>query len=889
MNQEFYIILTILTLYVLLRIRFPLPHQCLGKSLPVYLLTFYNPFAGKLVKVWELVLSRQARQTAKVFLEGMLGSGEGQIYAQPVNLEPPFKLFNHYQRFSKYQATIEPVILGFRLRFYGFFLILADSTFLYFGIKNSIYDFIIPSIVSLCVLFLLPFDRGLCPHIPSVQESKNDLIILQLQPSQHDQMDFSKAQRLLLSLADSSRPISFEILGGHDNIKIQIACVRSDKVHIEQQLYAIYPNIQILQADDSVSELLSQNEMELQVTDFALSGEYFYPLQVFTDFKNDPLMQFIGTLSDIKLGQLVFLQILTCPVVNPWNENINEALTNPGDEEGKDSGKPFYNDAPYTLKLGDEKSASKLFAVSFRLGEIASKNDGASYLNHTRAFTQLFDRHGSNSLESTANSLKPKQARQAVLERITFRHGMLLNSLELASIFHLSNSLLTEPKILKAYGVQRPLPVVAAGGDVLLGESIYRGEKKNVSIPAQLRNRHVYVLGFTRTGKSTLLLNMILQDIKAGRGVAVFDPHGDLVKEQLLPLIPQSRIEDVIYFNPADSSNPVAFNVLDTNTVHNSELLCSDLVNALQRLFVSSWGPRMEHILRYSIHTLLEVGDCTLLDILRLLSDRDFRDTAVSKISSPDLLRFWQVEFPSYSGTALGPVQNKLSKFALSKTMSAMLSQRENKVNVRKSMDTGKILLCNLAQGELGEDASHLLGALLVSQIQQAALSRATMSSASRRDFFLYVDEFQNYSTSSFEKILSEAGKYKLNLILCHQFTSQISDSFRQAIFGNVGTIISFRAGVPDVKYLSKELGDLEENDILNLARGQAAVRMGMSRHSFLMNTFPPPQINGEGFKSEIIQQSRAKYGTTSICHISRAVPVPTKQAISLSDEDFYE
>jgi DNA helicase HerA-like ATPase len=395
----------------------------------------------------------------------------------------------------------------------------------------------------------------------------------------------------------------------------------------------------------------------------------------------------------------------------------------------------------------------------------------------------------------------------------------------------------------------------------------WRDIRKVFGIKRKNRRGHIYLIGKTGTGKSTLILNMLVSDIRQGCGVALIDPHGDLA-EDLLDLIPQSRVNDVIYFNPADMEYPVAFNPLEKVHPDFHHLVASGLISVFRKIWPEFWGPRLEHILRHSVLTLLDYPGSSLLDLPRLLTDKNFRAEVLKHVNHQQVREFWMYEFDKYSAwlrsEAISPILNKVGHFLTSTPLRNIVGQRHNTLDIRKVMDEGKVLIVNLAKGKLGEDNSALLGAMIVTKIQLAAMSRADMPERERRPFYLFVDEVHNFLTLSFANVLSESRKYGLNLTLAHQYIEQLDDKVRAAVFGNVGTIISFRVGAEDAKYLAREFYPVfKEDELTSLPNYHIYLKLmidGVTSRPFSAVTLPPPE-GARSFKEEIIALSRRKYG----------------------------
>ena len=394
----------------------------------------------------------------------------------------------------------------------------------------------------------------------------------------------------------------------------------------------------------------------------------------------------------------------------------------------------------------------------------------------------------------------------------------------------------------------------------------YRDIRKLFGIKQKNRRGHMYIIGKTGTGKSTLIENMAISDIKNGYGVALIDPHGDMA-EEILDYVPKKRIKDVIYFNPADLENPIAFNPLEKVPKDFHHLVASGIVSTFKKIWSESWGPRLEHILRHALLSLLEYPNSTLLDLPKLLTDKDFRKSVLNHITHPQVREFWLSEFDKYSvwlrSEAISPILNKISQFLISIPLRNIVSQKENTFDVRQAMDEGKILIVNLAKGKIGEDNCSLLGALVVTKIQLAALSRVDLPEENRKPFYLYVDEIHSFITLSFADILSEARKYGLNLVLAHQYIDQLDERIRAAIFGNIGTIISFRIGAEDAKYLAQEFAPVfNEEDLIKLPNFNIYLKLmidGVASHPFSAITLRLRDIN-TSHKNEIIDFSRKRY-----------------------------
>lgn len=402
----------------------------------------------------------------------------------------------------------------------------------------------------------------------------------------------------------------------------------------------------------------------------------------------------------------------------------------------------------------------------------------------------------------------------------------------------------------------------------VFAETTYRNSLRKFGIKQDDRRRHMYIIGKTGVGKSTVLENMIVDDIRAGNGVAVVDPHGDLA-EKVIQFIPSERINDVVYFNPADYEYPIAFNILEQVEPHLRHLVASGLIGVFQKLWADSWGPRLEYILRNALLATLDYPGSTLLSVIRMLSDKKFRKKVVDNVEDPVVRAFWVNEFAGYAdkfaSEAVSPIQNKVGQFLSTALIRNIVGQVKSTINMREIMDSRKILIVNLSKGRIGEDSSQLLGNMIITKIQLAAMSRVDIPESEREDFYLYIDEFQNFTTDSFANILSEARKYKLNLIMAHQYIEQLGDVVRNAVFGNVGTMVVFRVGAADAEALVPEFTPtFTEEDIVNQPKYEFYLKLmidGIASEPFSARGLHPLTKDEEtGNVEKVITVSRERY-----------------------------
>jgi len=461
--------------------------------------------------------------------------------------------------------------------------------------------------------------------------------------------------------------------------------------------------------------------------------------------------------------------------------------------------------------------------------------------------------------------------------RTVLKSNMLSNVEELATLYHFPSHVVQTPNIdwVKSRKIESPtnLPTIETEGAdnlTLLGKTNHRGMHQEFGIRSDDRRRHIYIIGKTGMGKTTLLENMIFSDIQSGKGVGVVDPHGDLA-EKILDFVPPSRSNDVIIFDPSDREFPVSFNMLESTDPTFNTIIASGVVGIFKKIYAESWGPRLEHILRNVILSLLSYPDTTMLGITRILQDEEFKRRVVKKIEDPVVRGFWDGEFDKMSdkfkSEAISPIQNKVGQFLSSPIIRNIVGQPKSSIDLRFAMDKGKIVIVNLSKGKIGEDNSSLLGAMMITKFQLDAMSRADQPEEERKDFYLYVDEFQNFATESFSTILSEARKYRLNLTMANQYIAQMPEEVRDAVFGNVGSMVSFQVGFDDAEYLSQQFAEVVlPNDLVSLNKYTIYSRLlidGMPSTTFSADTLAPPAGSLEiepGRREKIIKLSRERY-----------------------------
>lgn len=676
--------------------------------------------------------------------------------------------------------------------------------------------------------------------------------------------------------------MSFEIVSINRFVQFYFYVPRELKDFIEGQFYAQYPDLEIIEVDDYAKSIKQEKyaiglEMKTQKEDV-------YPIKTFQSFDADPLSGFTSVLSKLNAEDEIWIQFCIAPADDKWQKRSISYVNSI--KAGYDPSEPIWKSffksvgsilagvakAPIqtetkkeevtsisgpmaTALKGIEEKATKLgFKTVIRVVSLSPDHSRARHwLSATvGAFKQFSASHINGFVQGTI--LEGEGIVNLYQRRYLSDKGLILNIEELASLFHLPGVSVDTPSMDYAGSRKgeppQNLPIqgkVEEDDLSVIGKTNFRGEEKIFGIKTPDRALHMYAIGKTGTGKSTLLKFLAIDDINKGRGLAVVDPHGDLIQD-VLEYIPDNRLDDVVYFSPADSKYPIGFNLLENTNPEYKNIIASGIVGVFKKIFGESWGPRLEYILRNVVLGLLDYKKATLLSVLRVLTDTKFRREVVATIKDPVIKDFFINEFERYDQKfrteAVAPIQNKVGQFLSSTTIRNIVGQESSTIDVRKVMDEGKILLIDLSIGKIGEDNSTLLGSLMITKIQMAAMSRADTPREQRRPFYLYVDEFQNFATDSFAVILSEARKYGLNLFITNQYIAQMPENVADAVFGNVGTLITFRVGAKDAEFLSREFVPVfDPEDLSNLNNYNIYLKMsidGITSTPFSAQTLLP-------------------------------------------------
>lgn len=696
---------------------------------------------------------------------------------------------------------------------------------------------------------------------------------------------FASLHGLLSGNGKLREHISFEIAVKHRRIGFYVWVPDHLKSFVEEQIYAQYPTVHISEVEDYASVVPGAGESELGA-ELKLTAHEALPIKTFPSFEVDPLASITATLAQFEENEEAWLQIIVRPAAEGWYKKSEKftAGIRGGVTKSNLLGALWTPPAPSTEtpKLAEYQSA-RANAAEEKSHKLAYETVlRAVYRGHTspaqarmrlQAITATFKQFNTTYLNGFTQKYTTDSRFVIDYQLRTFpRIGFVCNIEEVASLYHLPHTNVETPNILWANAktaeppANLPLYTEATKEDVSpVAVTNFRGHNTMFGMPRIDRGRHLYIIGQTGVGKSGLLELLTISDIYSPFGFAVIDPHGDYALS-ILRRIPEHRADDVIYFNPADTDFPIAFNPMEVHDEKLKSHTASELIGVLKRMF-ESWGPRLEYILRYSLLALLDYPDSTMLDITRILTDKKFRQDVLKHVQDPVVKNFWTVEFASwndkFAAEAVAPVLNKVGAFTANPTVRNIIGQPKSSFNIRQIMDERKILIVNLSRGLIGEDNAALLGALLVTKIQMGAMSRADIDQKERIPFYLYVDEFQNFATDSFATILSEARKYALNLTVANQYIAQMSLSVRDAVFGNVGSTIAFRMGADDARVMMKYFEPkFEEYDLVHMHNRHFVVSMtigGEKVQAFSATTLDLP----EGFMDQtyrIVENSRRIY-----------------------------
>lgn len=721
-----------------------------------------------------------------------------------------------------------------------------------------------------------------------------DSTLLQVALPRDNEIKIDAAEQLFSSLASMHKSgklsflkrqpaISFEIVGLPQDIRFYVNTPNKYRDMIEKQINGSYPDAEITvvgQKKQDKSNVFGNeynifsDQAKVAFTSLRTKESGYLPIKVFKDLPVDPMSSLTSVLAKMTEGEGAAIQIMISPVDSKWKKAGRAYIARTKKAEANPETAKYSADAKELEGIENKISKSGFKAVIRIVVSSSTKETAEAHLNNiVGAFSQFTS---ANKFEKNKHLIKSLFMTDFIYRYMPMRgQTAILTSEELATVFHFPNKSVQTPHIYWLTSKRAPAPAQIPDTGLYLGMSTFRGLSKPVYIERDDRRRHMYSIGKTGTGKSEFLKDMILQDIRNGEGLCFIDPHDTI--EKLLPLIPPERAEDVIIFDPSDLERPMGLNMLEAETEQQKHYVVSSIVGLMYKLYdpnkTGIIGPRFEHAIRNAMLTVMSEKGNTFIEVVRVLTDSAFVEELLPKVQDPIVRRYWTDQIAQTSdfhkSETLDYIVSKFGRFVTNKMMRNIIGQSYSAFDFRKVMDEGKILLVSLSKGKIGEENSAFLGLILVPKILVAAMSRQDIPEESRKDFYLYVDEFQNFATPDFAQILSEARKYRLNLIVANQFIGQMDEEVKNAIFGNVGSLVSFRVGVTDANYLQHEFQPVfNEVDLINVDRFNAYIKtqvhgepvppfsMDLTRDMSKEKAMENPKV------AELVKElSRLKYG----------------------------
>ncbi len=689
------------------------------------------------------------------------------------------------------------------------------------------------------------------------------------------------------SLFKGQRRISFEIVSKKEGIGFYVVVPDELVNFVEKQINGAYPTAEIDVIDPN--EIWDRGKVT-EIVELKLSGPPYYPIKTYKSMEaTDPLSSVTSSLSKLKETEVVAIQYLISPAGSGWRRAGNAFV---GHIHNKSSNpeKNIRVDTAF-LEGVEEKTSKPGFELKIRI--VAISDDKISARNHidnvATSFEQFTNVKYSNfrrrkiifTKKLISNfiyrKMVPRTFQIPIFDIVLYSNITVLNIEEMATIFHFPSKEIQTPNILWLTARKAPAPSNTPEEGLYLGKNVYRNTEKKLFMNADDRTRHMYIIGQTGTGKSEFMKTLAIQDIYNGEGLAFIDPHGSDI-DDILKKIPEHRVDDVILFDVSDTENPVGLNMLEAHTEEEKHMLINSFIGLLYKLYDPNrqgiMGPQLERSIRNVMLTAMSDPDATMVDVLRLLIDEEYVKQFLPKITDPLVKRYWTDEMAKTTanrkGEMMGYFVSKFDRLVTERTMRNIIGQKKSSFNLHQVMRDKKILLVDLSKGKIGEENSNFLGLLIVPRILSAALARASLLGKEEfPNFYLYVDEFQNFATDDFATILSEARKYKLNLTVAHQFVAQLQEEIKEAVFGNVGTTVSFRVGVDDAEYLEQQFEPIfTQSDLINLPVGNYYIRLLVKGHPTVpFSAMVDWDVVNQTVKSDEIAErirkdSRERYGT---------------------------
>jgi hypothetical protein len=721
------------------------------------------------------------------------------------------------------------------------------------------------------------------------EDKSKDWVLFEVQVPKGNEIEIGVAEQMFANLSGIggggkgmlskfstvNYAISFEIVGLPESIRYYIYCPRDLASWVEKQVLGAYQDAEF---NEVAEHNIFRDDGKVSFASLEMTDEPYYPLKVAEEFDGDPMAGITSALSKFEEGEGAVIQVVISPAGGAWAKDGRKFVSRV-EENNSDPEKKRINVSQEQIQAISKKCSHPGFNCALRI--VSTAKDEASAKMHLNNIVGAFDQFsnpGSNELKrSKISAFAERDFMKSFIYRYpAMKHQLILNVEELAAIYHFPNNEVKTPHIHWLLSREAPADAMVPNEGIWLGRAKFRGQVKEVYIKDdEDRMRHVYVVGQTGSGKSWLLQSMALQDAYKGHGFAVIDPHGSMA-EYVLERIPHERAEDVIYFNPSDYERPLGFNVMDFYDEQDKHRVVNGFLGLLTKMYDPAGqgitGPRFEQAVRNAMLTAMSKKGSSLVEVWRILTDYEWvKKEWLPVIEDEMVKRYWTDQIAKTSdfhkSEILGYIVSKFDRFVTNIAMRNIIGQSESSFNVRQVMDEGKILIVNLSKGMIGEENAQFLGLLLVPKILSAALSREDMPEEQRKPFFLYVDEFQNFATPDFAQILSEARKYQLSLNVGNQYIGQMSEEVRDAVFGNVGTLVTMRVGPDDAKYLETQYEPVfTENDLVNQPSIHACIKL------LVDGKYPPPFSMDTRYESdrypkhekvgELIKKlSRLRYG----------------------------
>ncbi len=800
------------------------------------------------------------------------------------------------------------IILVISFLILGFLIFIALSLFRFFQKKNQYFDH---------KVFLIrlpkdkPQDTGVEISIQQIREeiSKGEMIF--------SSIGGLKAQKGFKHwLFGRNDQFSFEVVASSNKIAFYVVVPDKDSRYIEQQIHAIYPEAVLEELEDYN---IFKPDSEIAAAIIKTKRDYIFPIKTYQKIETDPMNSIINVLSKLEKDESLAIQYVVRSAIGSWHGRVKDVVSNIYKESSVSKGISASSSSSFLDKLNsltelfsnkkkdapqlpdkrltaaeeemvramEEKNSKAGLDVNIRIISCTkNKQRSAIYLdNISNAFSEYNNFTYGNVLtvQSGKKDTLNKIINDFIYRRFDEKSGFLLNTEELTSVFHFPLKSTETPNIMWLNSKIAAAPAEVPDEGIILGNNNYRGVEKEIRIMRKDRRRHTYIVGKSGTGKSVTLNNMAIQDIENGEGVCVMDPNGDLIQD-ILDRIPPERAEDVIIFSPGDMERPLGLNLLDYDEKYPEQkgFIINEVIGIFDKLYdlKATGGPMFEQYMRNTLMLIMDdpASGSTLMEVPKVLADEEFRKLKLSRCKNQTVIDFWTKEAEKAGGEAalanmVPYITSKLTPFVSNDMMRPIIGQQKSSFNMREVMDSQKILLIDLPKGTIGEMNAYLLGMVLVGKILMSALSRTDMNPEDRKDFYLYIDEFQNFTTNSICQILSEARKYALNLIIAHQYIGQLTKNnnteIKDAIFGNVGTMISFKVGSEDASFLVKDFAPtFNEFDLVNLDKGMACVKLLVDNTNLkpfsMRGIWPLMGTKREGIADKIKSLSRLKYGQNS-------------------------